>query len=200
MIVTVSNQYGTGALAVARQAAAELGYRLVDQELPVVVAKRLHTSPEAVTASEDPSRNLGERLISGLEMGTPELSLASREPSFDRDCLREVQLAVREFAAQGNVIIMGRGAHAILGRRDDVLRVFLHAPLNWRIHHIIGALQVAEKDAAAEVERIDRARRAYLRDYYQIEWGDPQYHDLCIDTARFGVQGTAALIVAAVNA
>jgi len=42
MIVTVSNQYGAGALAVARQAAGELGYRLIDQELPVVVAKRLH--------------------------------------------------------------------------------------------------------------------------------------------------------------
>jgi len=134
-------------------------------------------------------------------MGTTELSLATREqPSFDRDCLREVQLAVREFSALGNVVIMGRGAHAILGRRDDVLRVFLYAPLNWRIHHVVDALQAAERDAAAEVERIDRARRAYLRDYYQVEWGDPKHYDLCIDTARFGTKDSAALIVTAVNA
>jgi len=201
MIVTVSNQYGAGALAAARRAADELGYRLVDQELPVVVAKRLHTSPEAVNASEDPSRNLGERLVSGLELGTPEISLTSgAQPSFDRDCLREVQLAVREFASQGNVVIVGRGAHAILGRRDDVLRVFMHAPRDWRLHHIMDALHVGHEVAAAEVERIDRARRAYLHDYYQIEWGDPKYFDLCIDTAHFGVEGSARLIVVAANA
>jgi cytidylate kinase len=201
MIVTVSNQYGAGALDVARRAAAQLGYRLIDRELPVVVAKRLHTSPEAVAASEDPSRNFGERFVTGLELGTPEIALASREqPSFDRDCLREVQLAVREFASQGNVVIMGRASHAILGRRPDVLRVFMYAPLDWRIHHIVDVLGVEEKAAAPEVERIDRAREAYVRDYYQIEWGDPKHYDLCLDTARCGPEGSAALIVAAVTA
>ncbi|MBV9737937.1 MAG: cytidylate kinase-like family protein, partial [Candidatus Eremiobacteraeota bacterium] len=165
MIVTVSNQYGAGALDITVRAAQQLGYRVVDRELPVVVAKRLHTSPDAVSASEDTSRNLGERLISGLELATPEISLVAREqPSFDRDCLREVQVAVREFAARGNAFIVGRAAHAILGRRDDVLRVFMYAPREWRITRVSESLHVPQTEAQTEVDRIDRARRAYVHD------------------------------------
>jgi len=51
MILTISNEYGSGALAVSRRVAQALGYRFVDQELPVVVAKRLSTSPQAVDAT-----------------------------------------------------------------------------------------------------------------------------------------------------
>ena len=198
MIVTVSNEYGCGALAISRRAASALGYRFVDKELPVVVAKRLGTSPEAIDAMEDTSQNLGERLLSGLEMGTPELA-SLETSSFDRDCLREVKTTVRDFAAEGNVIIFGRGANAILGRRADVLRVFMHAPRDWRIHHIMDGIGVDEKTAAAEVDRVDKARRAYMRDYYELNWGDPSFYDLSIDTARFGEERSAALIVAAVR-
>ena len=200
MIVTISNEYGCGAHAIAVQAAAQLDYRFIDKELPVVVAKRLATSPEAVAAAEDTSRNLGERLISGLEAGTPELAFATETPaSFDQDVFRAVQEAVREFAAGGNVFLFGRGANAVLGRRDDLLRVFMHAPRDWRIAHIMHALTVDERTAAAEVDRIDKARRAYMREYYDLDWGDPGYYDLSIDTAHFGPERATSLIVSTVK-
>jgi len=201
MIVTISNEYGSGAHAVALAAANELGYRFIDKELPVVVAKRLSTSPEAVDAAEDTSRNLGERLISGLEAGTPELAFAATgdAESFDRDVFRAVGEAVREFAALGRVVLFGRGANAVLGRREDVLRVFMHAPKDWRIAHLVAGLGVDERTAASEVERIDNARRAYLREYYNLDWGDPSFYDLSIDTARFGSGRATKLIVDAVN-
>ncbi|MDP9111117.1 MAG: cytidylate kinase-like family protein [Candidatus Eremiobacteraeota bacterium] len=201
MIVTISNEYGSGAHAIALAAANALGYRFIDKELPVVVAKRLSTSPEAVDAAEDTSRNLGERLISGLEAGTPELAFpqTGSAGSFDRDVFRAVGDAVREFAALGRVVLFGRGANAVLGRRDDVLRVFMHAPRDWRIAHIMAVLGVDVASASAEVERIDKARRAYMQEYYGLDWGDPCFYDLSIDTARFGPERSTNLIVDAVN-
>lgn len=197
-IVTISNEYGCGAHEIARTAAAQLGYRFIDKELPVVVAKRLQTSPDVVDASEDTSRNLGERLIFGLEAGTPELASAT-ETSFDQDVFKAVAQAVREFATQGNVVLFGRGSNAILGRREDVLRIFMHAPKAWRIAHIVSAGHVDEKTAAAEVDRIDKARRTYMRENYDIDWGDPRFYDLSIDTAHFGADRASALIAAAVT-
>lgn len=200
MIVTISNEYGCGARVIAEAAAQALGYRFIDKELPVVVAKRLFTSPQAVDAAEDTNRNLGERLISGLEAGTPELALSTEVPaSFDRDVFRAVQEAVREFAAGGNIFLFGRGANAVLGRREDVLRVFMHAPRDWRIRHIAEAGHVDERTAIAEIDRIDKARRAYMREYYDVDWGDPRFYDLSIDTARFGQEHSTGLIVHAVN-
>ncbi|MBV8284483.1 MAG: cytidylate kinase-like family protein [Candidatus Eremiobacteraeota bacterium] len=197
MIVTISNEYGCGALAIAQRVATELGYEYVDRQLPVVVAKRLNVSPEDVEANEDTGRSLGERWLTSLERATPELAQASTVKDFDEEMLAAVQDAVREYAAHGNVVLIGRGAGTILGPRDDVLRVFMYAPRQWRIAHIAAATSVDTKTAEAEVDRVDRARAAYLRDWYGAAFGDPHAHDLCIDTSR--ISDAARLIVSAAN-
>jgi cytidylate kinase len=196
VIVAISNDYGSGALEVARRVAATLGYQFVDRQLPVVVAKRLRVSREAVEANEEAVPSLGERFLSGLERATPELAEASAEP-FDEELLRAVQRAVREYAARGNVVIVGRGAAAILGARPDVLRVFVHAPREWRVRQIVRTTGASLEVAQAEVDRIDRARRAYIRDWYGLTLGDPQNYDLSLDASRLGVAESAALVVAA---
>ncbi len=199
MVITISNRYGCGAIAVAHLAAERLAYDFVDQQLPVVVAKRLMTSPVAVESAEAAGKTMSERMLRALESGTPELR-GQPGPSFDQECLREVQEAVRDYAARGNAVIVGRGGNAILGRRPDVLRVFMYAPRNWRIHHIMDGHGVSEKTAAGEVDRIDRARAEYMRVYHGVSWTDPENYDLCIDTSDFGAQGTAEIIVRAAGA
>ncbi|MBV8148462.1 MAG: cytidylate kinase-like family protein [Candidatus Eremiobacteraeota bacterium] len=199
MIVTISNQYGCGALAIARSVAAELRYEYVDRQLPVVVAKRLNVTPEEVEANEDAAPSLGERWLTSLERGTPELARASTAPPFDEELLRAVQQAVREYAARGNAVIVGRGAGVILGPRSDVIRVFMYAPRDWRVEHIVRELGVDRRTAANEVDRVDKARAAYLRDWYGVTFGDPALVDLSIDTAQFGKAQSVALIVQAVR-
>jgi cytidylate kinase len=199
MIVTISNEYGSGAIVIARDAAEALGYEFVDEQLPVVVAKRLQSSPEEVEAAEDTRRSVGERILTGLEMATPEIGAPMSGETFDERCLREVQAAVREYAAHGDVILVGRAAGAILGRRPDVVRVFIHAPRDWRIHHVMDGTGADAKTAASEVDRIDAARRGYMEEWYDLRWGDPQRYDLCIDASSFGHDAVVALLVAAVR-
>jgi cytidylate kinase len=200
VIVTISNEYGCGALAIAQRVAAALGYEYVDRQLPVVVAKRLSVSPEEVEASEDTGRSLGERWITSLERATPELAQGSMAKDFDEEMLRAVRAAVQEYAAHGNVVLVGRGAAVILGPRSDVVRIFMYAPREWRIAHIVESLQVDRKTAEAEVDRVDRARSAYLRDWYGATFGDPHGHDLCIDTSRSSESAAAEIIVTTVRA
>jgi CMP/dCMP kinase len=200
VIVTVSNEYGSGALAIASRAAEMLGYRYVDRQLPVVVAKRLRITPEAVEASEDSQRSLGERLIDSLERATPELAEATATQPLDEELVRAVAQAVREAASAGHCVIVGRGAYAILGERPDVLRVFMHAPRDWRISHVVKTSNVSREIAEAELERVDRARIAYIRQWYGLTFGDMRNYDLCIDTSRLEAVQSCAAVVAAVRA
>jgi len=200
VIVTISNQYGSGAVAVATRVAAELAYELIDNQLPVVVAKRMQITPVQAQAVDETGRSLGARLLSSLELATPEVAVSGFGQTFDEEYVREVQQAVREFAARGNVVIVGRAAGAILGRRPDVVRVFMYGPREWRIERLVTERSIERKAAAAEVDRIDRARKAHLRDWYNVEIGSPEIVDLAIDTATFGADGSSALIVAAVQA
>lgn len=200
MVITISNEYGTGAVAIAHRVAERLGYELVDRQLPVVVAKRLNVPLEEVEANEDTGRSLGERLLTGLEMATPELAESSSAPPFDAEMLGAVQDAVREYASHGNVVIVGRGSAVVLGAQPGVLRVFMHAPREWRIRHVVETTSADAKTAAGEVDRIDRARAAYLRDWYAVAFGDPRLYDLCLDTSRFSVDALVEMIVSAAQA
>ncbi len=200
MIVTISNKYGSGAVAIAERAAAELGYALVDRQLPVVVAKRMRISRNIAEEAEESGRSLGSRLLSSLELATPEVVTQNFGETFDESLLREVQRAVRDYAARGNCIIIGRASSVILGRRPDVLRVYLFAPREWRIERVAEQLAVDLKTATAEVERVDRARRAHLRDWYKVDMGSSAIVDLAIDTSTFGIEASAKMIVTAVHA
>jgi cytidylate kinase len=200
VIVTISNEYGCGALAVAGRVARALTYDYIDRQLPVVVAKRLQITPEAVEASEDSQRTLGELLLDGLERATPELAQAAAAEPLDEELRAAVATAVREYAAKGDCIIVGRGAFAVLGARPDVLRVFMHAPREWRIAHFMEREHETRDRAEGEIDRVDRARIAYVRQWYGLTFADMQNYDLCIDTSRLNAAQSAASIVAAVHA
>ncbi len=200
VIVTFSNEYGCGALAIAMAVARELGYEYVDRQLPVVVSKRLRISPEAVDANEDAGRTLGQRLLTSLERATPELAQSSASEPPDDDLVAAIADAVREYASRGNVVLVGRGASAILGAREDVLRIFMHAPRAWRVSHIMEVTQDRRESVEAEVDRVDRARSAYVRQWYGRTFGDVRQYDLCVDTSRVAPAQCVALIVAAVRA
>jgi CMP/dCMP kinase len=200
VIVTISRAYGAGALAVARAAAERLGYRLVDEQLPVVAASRLGTSAEVVQAMSERPRGFGERVLEQLGGGVPE---AAQPPASDpepAEMRRAIEEAVREEAEAGDAVIVGRMGSVVLAGRRDLVRVFLQAPLDWRIAHVVESLGVGEAAARAEIARIDEARRTYAREGYQVTWGDPRRYDLVLDTSRFGVAGSAGVIVAAVRA
>jgi cytidylate kinase len=198
VIITISREYGAAGRAVIHGLAELLGYRLLDEDLPVVVAARLGTSPDAVEGIEYQKTGFGQRLLRSLSVAMPE----SFQPAPEVEDLtaitqREIEHLINEAADAGNAIVVGRLGNVILCDRADVLRVFLTAPLQWRIEHIAQSLGITEPAARTEIARVDGGRRNYARERYDFAWGDPHYYDLVLDVARFGVDGAIALIDAA---
>ena len=195
MIVTLSREYGAAALAVARGLGERLGYRVVNNDLPVVVATRLGISEETAAQIDAGPPPLVERMVYDLAMATPQTHLLTVPiEAIDAPYVREVERAVREFADRGDCVIVGRSAGAVLGRRSDVLRVFLTAPIEWRVAHLREALQFDERTAKSEIQRIDSAREAYVARWYQSAWRDLRKYDLVVDTSRVGVDGAIGVI------
>jgi cytidylate kinase len=201
MIVAVSREYGAAAMGVCSAVADALGYRLVSRELPVVVAARLGMRADMVESVSERPRPFAERVLDQFSGGLPETSQPGSSVEYDltAETRRALETAVREVAAAGNAVIVGRLAGIILGSRPDVLRVFLHAPLAWRVAHVAASFACAEAEARVEIGRIDEARRTYAKEAHQVVWDDRRNYDLMLQTSRFGVQGSADLIVAAVR-
>ncbi|MBD5606498.1 MAG: cytidylate kinase-like family protein [Candidatus Eremiobacteraeota bacterium] len=201
MIVTISREYGAAGLAVADGVAHALGYALLTDDLPKTVAARLGTSPDAVSAIASSDRSLPERLLAGLELGAADMTgVAPVVPDdFDESVRREIERTIHERAAAGNIVVLGRNAGAVLGRRPDLLRVYLTADREWRASRLVDSFGQTRDSAFADMDRIDAARRKITKDRYKIAMGDARAYDLLIDVSRFGIAGAIALVVDAVR-
>lgn len=163
---------------------------------------RLGMSSEVVETAQDRPRPFGVRVLEQLGGGMPESAqpAASTDDDLVAETRRATEEAIREAAVAGDAVFVGRMAGTTLGDRRDLVRAFLHAPLAWRAAQVASSLGMDEATARTEIARIDEARRTYAKEQYRVSWGDPRNYDLVLDTSRFGVEGSAGIIVAAVHA
>jgi cytidylate kinase len=200
VILTLSRSYGSAGHQVALGLAERLGYRLVDDDLPRVVAARLGTSAASVAAIEERESDWGARILRSLGAGVPETAVPPGANDLDLVARRELERAIREAAEAGNAIVIGRAAGAILRERRDLVRAFVTASLAWRVARIAASFGVDEKTARDEIARVDGARRTYGRERYGIAWGDAAAYDVTVDSERLGVAGCVETIAAALRA
>jgi len=203
VIVTISRAYGAAGLAVADGTAAALGYDLLTDDLPIAVAARLGTSVGEVAARASALQSLPERILGGLGAGTPESvsPAATRLPGdFDETMRREIEHTIRERAAAGNLVILGRNAGTVLAGRSDLVRVFLTAARAWRIARLCEAFGTTAAQAEVDIDRVDAARRTFAKERYKTAWGDARFYDLIIDVSRFGIAGSIDLVATAARA
>ena len=201
-VLTIEREYGSGAAMIAQRLAEKLGWKLWDQAITDEVARYLECDRRHVEQQEERRDPLHYRLLKSFLRGSFEGSLnAPKMKIADADGIRKVtEQLVRKAADEGNAVIVGRGASVILGARADVLRVFMYAPREWRIARVIKATLAVREAVENEVDRVDRARAAYIRDWYGLTFGDPRNYDLCIDTSRLQTEQSTASIAAAVRA
>ncbi len=138
MLITISRQYGAGGSEVARRVAEALEWRVVDNELIEQVAARAGLPAEKVAARDERCPTFVERLARTLAAATPEVfpptdSVHTMVDLPEAELVRITETVVREAAARGRVVLVGRAAPAVLERQADTLHVKLVAPRAWRI-------------------------------------------------------------------
>jgi cytidylate kinase len=99
----------------------------------------------------------------------------------------------------GHVIIIGRGANVVTGKCDDVLHVRLVASLKHRIEYIEKNRHCSRENALEFIEREDRGRRRYLKEYFEKDIEDPLLYHMVLNTEKLGVDATAEVIAESVR-
>jgi cytidylate kinase len=199
-ILTVSRMFGAGGAQVAAAVAERLRWSLLDDALIDRVAARLGVSRQEVEAREERVPSLAERLAQALALATPELvgpAMSEEAPAVTEERLLEVTRGViREAAARGPVVIVGRGSQAALAERDDALHVFCCAPRAALVASVALRRGVGEEAAGRLVDETNRQREQYVRRHWGREWRAAENYHLCVNTARLGVEGSVRLVLA----
>ena len=199
-VITITRQYASGGSEVARLVAGELGWDVIDNEFVDEVARRAGLPPDAVAQREERAPGLLERLARTLAAGSPEMFIATAGvPRVEPDEAAIVQLTERviaEAAAQGRIVLVGRGAQAVLAQRPDALHAYVVAPKPWRMKHAVERLGVNPAEVEKVVDETDRQRDHYVKAYYRRHRQDVVNYDMVVNTGKLGIDGAAALVVA----
>jgi len=165
VIITISRQYGAGGSEVARRVAERLGWRVADNEFIERVAVRAGLTPEEVAQREERAPGFLDRLAWALTTASAEMTLASggalaelEEPQL----VRVTESVVAEIAREGRVVLVGRGAAAVLASQERTIHVQVVAPVPIRVQRIAGRLGVSLDEAKRKLTRPTPAGRATI--------------------------------------
>jgi len=198
-VLTVSRLYGSGGSEVAATVAKTLGWSLLDNEVVDAVAARLGLSAAEVHAREERVPSLVERLASAMTMGTQEwmTPVATAKRPTDEQLLEVTRLIIQEAIARGPIVVVGRGAPAMLAERADALHVFCYAPRKALIARTMKRDKLNSEDAAKLVDDTNREREQWVRRHWERDWKAHENYDMSVNTERLGIEGAAELIISA---
>lgn len=193
-VITIGRQFGSGGHVVGEKLAQRLGIPYYDKQLLIEASKDSGICEELFEDhDEKPTRSLLFSLVSGMQMRGDVSSMYMDMPLNHRIFLAQFD-AIRRIASEGPCVIVGRCADYVLKDKKDAVSVFIKADMESRKQRVIELYNVAPDKAEDFVRRADKQRASYYNYYATAAWGDVNNYDLCVDTAKLGIDGTVELL------
>ena len=204
MIITISRMFGSGGSDVAAKVAKGLGWALLDNDVVDAVADRLGMERSEVSKLEERVPSLAERIADSMRMSTPEYVVPVADASITQTAETRIadvtQRVMQEAVQQGNAVLVGRGATALLGNRTDALHVFCYAAMPMLVAYAIAHRGLDPATAAHEVEQRNKQREQYVKRHWGRDWRNFENYHVCVDTGRLGIDTAASVVLAAARA
>ena len=184
-VVTLSASYGAGG--------SQVGPRL---------AERLAVPLDDALAHDDAVRSVLERLLMRFAPAAQAFSGAATPPELvdERSFLRATEEVIREHAAAGSGVILGRGAAIVLRETPGALHVRLDGPVERRLGRAMELEGVDRATAERHMRETDRAREAYVQQFYGVDARDVGLYHLVIDSTVLPVGDCVRIIAEAATA
>lgn len=179
-LINIGRQFGSGGKRTAEALSLKLGIPVYDNELITKAAEQSGYSRDLLSERDE-------------EKNFFLLGFANRYMS-DNTVFKIQSDTIRSIAEQGPAIFVGRASDYVL-RDMHCLDVFITAPLEDRISQIAQRNSTSPEEAAALIEKKDKRREEYYNYFTFGNWGMASNYDLCIDSSKLGIEGTADFII-----
>ena len=201
-VVTISASYGAGGSHVGPQVAHRLGAAFVDRALPSAVAERLAVPLADAIAHDEAVRGVLERLLVRFAPAAQAFSGAAppSEMLDERSYLNVTEQVIRELASRGSVVILGRAAAVVLRDEPAALHVRLDGPGTRRLEQAMRLESIDRETAERHMRETDRAREAYVRQFYDVDARDGSLYHVVLDSTALALDACVELIALAAAA
>jgi cytidylate kinase len=185
-VITVNREFGSGGGRIAQTIAQWLGWKLLDRDIIDAIAYAAHVDASQVQQYDEHVASWLQRLnqqtmrSAALAAG---MELAEGSVFDAAEMVKITQKVVEQAYAEGNCVIVGRGAQCILQHRPDVYHVFVYAPYRERIERLRKRLEPGAH-VEQRIRKVDEERAKYLQEYFGKCWNNPHLYHLMISSSE----------------
>ena len=198
-VITIARSYGSGGRKMGRLLAKELGYEYYDREILRIASDESGISEELFRQADEKQRIPLFR--SAREVYTGEVSPPDSDDFISNENLFRYQAKIiRELAATRNCVIVGSCANFILRGRDNVLNVFVTAPVVDCVRRVMETDGLNLEEAEKKIKKIDKRRADYFKYFTGRQWQDAALYDLCLNTGHMSEQKCVDIVRAYMDA
>lgn len=192
-IITIEREYASGGTEIGKRLSETLGFPCYGKEILEIAAKRQHTTPDYLAHLEETATN---SFLYSLVMMSRVISTDGSGPLSHEERLNLAESEIiREIANEKSCIIIGRGGAFALQSRNDVLRVFIHADMDFRRTRAIKEYGDDPAHVDGIIRQFDRRRSNYYSANTGKRWSDSREYHMVLDSSRLGLDGCAKAII-----
>ena len=203
-IVTIAREYCSGGQKIGTRLAEELGVNCYNSEMFRLVSKNENMVDDHVA---DDSRIKDTSLFDVAKeiyhdpLPTPEIDdvLTTKIEDSDMTYIKNIydyqSEIIMELAKRESCIIVGRCANYILKDDPDVVNVFVHAPIGFKLKRAQSRHYMPDAELRNYLAKVDERKADYFFKYTGCEWTDVKNYDLSLDTEKLGIRGCVDLII-----
>ena len=188
MIITIGRQFGSGGREIGKKLATRLDIPFYDKELLTAAAKQSGMSKELFEQSDEKPTN---SLLYALAMGNN----YAHQPPLNHTIFMAQFETIKKIAQSGPCVIVGRCADYSLRHMKNVVNVFIHASMEYRMDRAVNQYDVPAKHVKGVLARTDKQRANYYNFYTDQDWSDVKNNYLAIDSSKIGADGAVEVIL-----
>lgn len=179
VIVTIARQHGSGGKQIGKIAAEKLGLPFYYKEMMALAAQE---------------SGLDQEFIAEINVNAPDrLQSLYLSTNVIQQAIVAQDKIIRKIANNGSCVIVGRAADYVLSDYENVVKIFISAPEEYRVKRIMELYGDSEESAKRNMRRSDNARAAYYKNISGQEWGECKQYHLCLD-GSIGIEQCAEII------
>ncbi len=192
-VITIGRQFGSNGREIGHRLAEKLGYSFYDKELLNEAAKASGLS-EGILKSldEKPNRSFLYNLV--MDPYSYTFTGTGYQANLNQQAFQATYDTIKKIADEGPCVIVGRCADYALRNNDNLLRVFVHAPIEARIKTVMERFDLTEDKARSQINKEDKARASYYNYYCSKKWGSLDSYDILVNSSLMPIDDTVSVL------
>ena len=195
IIVTVIREAYCGGDEFAKMLADKAGFKFYDREIISLASQKSGIHEEHFESVEKkPTNSILYSVVMGMYSSRG--AYVKLDDVLTDDKIYKVQAdIIRDMAAQGNCVFVGRCSDYILRNNEKCFNIFLRGDLNDRVKRAMNEQNTSEAEAKKIVSRADKKRRSYYNYYTNREWGNINNYDIALNLSKISEKDAVDVIL-----